>query len=91
MKITGVSGELCTLCGACAEECCADLFSRKTDPADGNARMVHVDPHSGCTGGGHGLRDHCRGDDADMPIEAAIRIREFGFHSHRHCRPIPYS
>ena len=75
MKITGVSGELCTLCGACAEECCADLFSRKTDPADGNARMVHEDPHSWCTGCGHCLAVCPQGailwDDAETPLEPA--------------------
>jgi len=55
MKITGVSRELCTLCGACAEECGASLFKLTTDQTDGSDRLVHEDPYGWCTGCGHCL------------------------------------
>jgi len=75
MKIEGVNAERCTLCGACVEECGADLFRRETDPVAGTDRVLHDDPHQWCTGCGHCLavcpRDAIRWTDADAPPEAA--------------------
>jgi len=73
MKIIGVNEELCTLCGACAEECCANLFRVDTGPDEAKARMVHADPHSWCTGCGHCLavcpRDAILWEEAESPLE----------------------
>jgi nitroreductase/NAD-dependent dihydropyrimidine dehydrogenase PreA subunit len=73
MKITGVNEELCTLCGACAGECCANLFRVDTDPGEANARMVHADPHGWCTGCGHCLAvcpsNAIQWEDSQVPLE----------------------
>ena len=75
MKIVGVNEDLCTLCGACVQECCADLFRTVADPGKGTARMVHQDPHGWCTGCGHCLavcpHDAIRWEDAEKPLEPA--------------------
>jgi nitroreductase/ferredoxin len=75
MKITGVNEDLCTLCGACAQECGGGLFRMKKDPVGRNARIVHEDPHSWCTGCGHCLAVCPQGailwDDAETPLEPA--------------------
>lgn len=75
MKITGVNEELCTLCGACAEECCADLFSTAMDSGRNSVRMVHQDPHGWCTGCGHCLavctRDAILWEGAEKPLVPA--------------------
>jgi len=55
MKISGVNGELCTCCGACVDECGADLFKIESDPSEASPQVVHHDPHSWCTGCGHCL------------------------------------
>jgi nitroreductase/NAD-dependent dihydropyrimidine dehydrogenase PreA subunit len=75
MKIKGVNEELCTLCGACAQECCADLFRTVADPVGANVRMVHEDPYGWCTSCGHCLavcpRDAILWEDAEAPLEPA--------------------
>jgi nitroreductase/NAD-dependent dihydropyrimidine dehydrogenase PreA subunit len=53
MRIVGTNEKLCTLCGACAEECGADLFKMVHGQAGGDERMVHVDPYQWCTSCGH--------------------------------------
>jgi len=57
MKNYGVriDKELCTSCGACVEECCANLFIIKTGPYEPHTRVIHHDQHSWCTGCGHCL------------------------------------
>ena len=73
MKIIGVNEERCIVCGACAEECCADLFRTVTDCAERSARMVHQDPHGWCTGCGHCLavcpHDAILWEGAEKPLE----------------------
>jgi hypothetical protein len=51
--------------------------------------MLLIDDHIISAGGRYGLGDYCRGDDADMPVEAAIRVHKFSSHGHRHCWSIP--
>jgi nitroreductase/NAD-dependent dihydropyrimidine dehydrogenase PreA subunit len=73
MKITGVNEERCTLCGACSEECGADLFSTVRDPGQRSIRMVHQDRHGWCTGCGHCLavcpHDAILWEDAEKPLD----------------------
>jgi len=72
MTISGVNEERCISCGACVEECCANLFSMETYPSESRARVVHRDPHSWCTGCGHCLavcpQDAILWDDAETPL-----------------------
>lgn len=71
MKIVGVNAERCTLCGACARECGADLFSTVSNSWEATTRMTHRDPHGWCTGCGHCLavcpRDAILWEDAETP------------------------
>jgi nitroreductase/NAD-dependent dihydropyrimidine dehydrogenase PreA subunit len=75
MKIAGINREACTLCGACAQECCADLFRMKTEPGGKKAWMVREDPHGWCTGCGHCLavcpQDAIQWEDAESTLEPA--------------------
>ena len=75
MNITGVNEELCTRCGACVEECGADLFRMETDPVRGITRVLHADPHRWCTGCGHCLavctRNAIEWTGADAALETA--------------------